>query len=82
VNYADEILSFSECKHDTDAVCNNMTCSGHGSCNATTGVCECDRLYSGDFCQNKGSYKEVVIIMAKFLFCLRMDLAIAVSLIE
>ncbi len=50
-------LSFPKCKHDTDAVCNNMTCSGHGSCNATTGVCECDRLYSGDFCQNKGSKK-------------------------
>ena len=33
-----------------------MTCSGRGSCNATTGVCECDRLYSGEFCQNKGMH--------------------------
>ena len=41
------------CKIITDAVCNAGTCSGHGTCN--NGVCSsCDRLYSGEFCQNKG----------------------------
>ena len=35
-----------------DAVCDNMTCSGHGTC--MNGECICDRLYSGEICQNKG----------------------------
>lgn len=38
----------------SDAGCNAMTCSGHGSCSA--GKCVCDRLYSGEFCQNKGDH--------------------------
>ena len=29
-----------------------MTCSGHGTC--VNGECVCDRLYSGEICQNKG----------------------------
>ena len=37
----------------TAAVCDNMTCSGHGICR--NGKCVCDRLYSGDICQNKGN---------------------------
>lgn len=36
----------------TGSVCNNMTCSGNGQCE--DGKCICNRLYSGDFCQNKG----------------------------
>ena len=34
------------------AVCNGMTCSGHRSC--VNGECVCERLYFGQFCQNKG----------------------------
>jgi hypothetical protein len=35
-----------------DAVCDAMTCSGHGDC--VNGECVCDRLYSGEICQSKG----------------------------
>ena len=38
----------------TGSVCNNMTCSGNGQCE--DGRCICNRLYSGEFCQNKGVY--------------------------
>ena len=34
--------------------CNNDTCSDHGTC--VNDVCQCDRLYSGKFCQYKGNY--------------------------
>ena len=36
-----------------DAACDAMTCSGHGIC--MNGECVCDRLYSGEICQNEGS---------------------------
>ena len=34
--------------------CNNGTCSDQGTC--MNDVCQCDRLYSGKFCQFKGNY--------------------------
>lgn len=33
-------------------VCNGGSCSGNGQC--VNGVCECNRLYHGKFCQQKG----------------------------
>ena len=51
------------CFDNTDALCNAGTCSGHGNC--INGVCQCDRLYSGDFCQNKG----ILVMVSAYLIC-------------
>ena len=41
------------CYFHLDAVCDNMRCSGHGTC--VDGECVCDRLYTGEICQIKGT---------------------------
>ena len=49
----DESALYSYTVKNLGAVCDAMTCSGHGTC--VNGECVCERLYSGEICQNKGS---------------------------
>ena len=49
------------------SVCNGGNCSGHGTCVGTGGVCQCDRLYRGKFCQFKGEYRMVCDILCSLM---------------